>query len=275
MKLALQRKASKKLVDRREDVISLVHRAGDLRPATVYEAVGALKELEEAADELGLPLTGDEWGERLVIKKKGGGMHFDDELRAVASTAYMRSGVLHTAVTWHEQLVGRGKQIESAVGAFRTKGASGASLSKVKMIERCTELLTQLQKTIADIFNDASFSSSLREMERLAVPQRLDADANDVRCQSVLLAEFAHEIAQKELAGLHAEKKLTQRFRAPQTLAVLSAAATLMRAVDAAARPAAHVNLDHLAELESGIEEVRPMAGSAQLQDDDELDDEI
>ena len=62
MKLALQRKASKKLVDRKEEVITLVRRASELQPANVAEAVSELKTLEEAADELGIPLTGDEWG---------------------------------------------------------------------------------------------------------------------------------------------------------------------------------------------------------------------
>ena len=59
MKLALQRKASKKLVDRKEDVLGLVRRTSTLNPASVAEAVEGLKELESAADELGLPLTGD------------------------------------------------------------------------------------------------------------------------------------------------------------------------------------------------------------------------
>jgi len=97
MVLHLQDKASKKLVDRKEDVISLVRKAGELLPTSVYEAANTLRELEKEADELGLPLTGDEWGERLSrgdewaerlgIRKDGGGMHFDDELRKVASNA--------------------------------------------------------------------------------------------------------------------------------------------------------------------------------------------
>lgn len=274
MVLHLQDKASKKLVDRKEDVISLVRKAGELLPTSVYEAANTLRELEKEADELGLPLTGDEWGERLSrgdewaerlgIRKDGGGMHFDDELRKVASNAYTRLGVLHTAVTWHDQLVDRGKQIESAIEAFRTKGVSGASLSKVEMIESCKKLLAQLQKTIDKIFKADSFKPTLRKMEHLALPQRLNADENNVRRQSVLLAEFAHEIAHKELAGLRAETERTKRDRARRTLEVLSAASTLMRAVDAAAQPAAHVNRDQLAEVESAIEEVRPMVGSAQ-----------
>lgn len=77
-----------------------------------------------------------------------------------------------------------------------------------------------------------------------------------------------------EVAGLRNEKKLTQKFRAPQTLAVLTAAHALLVSVDAAARPSAHVPPASIAELSQAIDEVQPMAGSAQAVDD-ELDDEI
>ena len=203
-------------------------------------------------------------------------MHFDDELRAVAATAFERANVLHSAVTWHEQLGNRGAQIVSAVGAFRTKGGSGAALSKNKMLEKCTELLGAANKTIGDIFSDSSYRSAIAHMERLGVPQQLQKDADALRTQLLLLSEFAREVAQKELAGLRSEKKLTQRFRAPQTLGVLSAAEQLMRAVDTAARPTAYVEPDDLAALGEAILEVRPMAGSAAAGEaDEELDDEI
>ena len=38
-----------------------------------------------------------------------------------------------------------------------------------------------------------------------------------------------HTYAQAELTGLRAEKKLTQRFRAPQTHAILTAALKLLQ----------------------------------------------
>ena len=74
-----------------------------------------LRSIEAQADEVGLPLTGDEWGERLLIKKKGGGYHFDDSQRAAAAAAFKRGSVLQSAVTWHEQLLGRAAAIRSAV----------------------------------------------------------------------------------------------------------------------------------------------------------------
>jgi hypothetical protein len=170
MKVALTRKASKKIVDRKDDVLALVRKASEFTPASIAESVSTLKAIEEAADELGLPLTGDEWGERLAIKKKGGGVHFDDETRACAATAYVRAGILHSAVTWHEQLMSRGSQISSAVGAFRC-GGNGATMSKAKMLERCSELLAAARKTMADIFGDKAFRPALVEMARLGVPQ--------------------------------------------------------------------------------------------------------
>lgn len=47
--------------------------------------MATLREIEGEADSVGLPLTGEEWGERLLIKKKGGGYHFDEEQRANAT----------------------------------------------------------------------------------------------------------------------------------------------------------------------------------------------
>ena len=154
MKLALQRKASKKLVDRKEEVLAFVHKAAQLAPPTIKECVVGMRELEDTADELGLPLTGDPWHERLVIKKKGGGMHFEDADLAAASQAFERLSVMHSSVTWHEQMNNRAQQINSAVGAFRTKGGSGASMSKAKMLEKCTEILNNSARTIQDIFSD-------------------------------------------------------------------------------------------------------------------------
>ena len=57
---------------------------------------------------------------------------------------------------------------------------------------------------------------------------------------------------------------------------MLTQADNLMRAVDSAARPAAHVPAETLRSLAEAIEEVRPMVGSAPGagEGDDELDDE-
>ena len=112
-------------------------------------------------------------------------------------------------------------------------------------------------------------------MARLEVPQQLNADADALRAKALLLAEFAHELALAEHSGLNKESKVTQRFRAPQTLAVLTAAEQLMRNVDHLLRDQEEV-VEGLEEVGAAIEEVRPMVGSGQAAgDDDELDDEI
>jgi hypothetical protein len=90
-----------------------------------------------------------------------------------------------------------------------------------------------------------------------------------------VLAEFASEIAKAELAGLRAEKKLTQRFRAPQTLQILSSAHKLLLDVDALAKPTAQVERDELTILADAIEEVQPLTGTTQADAEDEFDDEI
>ena len=126
-----------------------------------------------------------------------------------------------------------------------------------------------------DIFSDATFGPTLAELARLSLPQSLKEDADGLREGCLLLSEFGYEIAISELAGLRAEKALTQKFRAPQTLSVLSTAHDLLTRVDVAARPVAHVPPEQLAQLADAMEEVRPIAGRASAAQDDELDDAV
>ena len=121
------------------------------------------------------------------------------------------------------------------------------------MLERCAELLRQAGKTAADIFGDTGFGAATAQMAALGVPHALHADADALRASTVQLAEVAHELAVAELAGLKKEGKVTQRFRAPQTLAVLNAAAALLKDVDAWATPVASVDEEHAAELRRGL----------------------
>ena len=77
-----------------------------------------------------------------------------------------------------------------------------------------------------------------------------------------------------ELAGLRAESALTRKFRAPQTLGVLTAAAQLLREVDASVRPTVRAEPGQLQQLLDWIVEVEPLccAHSAVAE---ELDDAI
>lgn len=274
MKLAIQRKSNVKLVDRKEGVLELIRWVLSTDLGTVEDAVRALQAIEKETDELGLCLTGDEWGERLLIKKKGGGFHFDDDARAAAASAYQRATVLHTAVTWHAQLAGRAAAIRSAVSSFRTKGGTGNSMSKGKVIARLTELVQQLSKTIGDIFGDPTFKHTVDEMHKRGVPENLDADAADARNSALQLANLGYEVAISEVEGFRAEKKLTQKFRATQTISVLQAANQLMYEVNLASRPSAEVPLSLLAELEEAVAEVQPLVASRE-EEAGELNDEV
>ncbi|KAL3897670.1 MAG: hypothetical protein SGPRY_013005 [Prymnesium sp.] len=125
----------------------------------------------------------------------------------------------------------------------------------------------------------------------------LHQDAAAARTSALELADLGYQIASSELVGLRAEKKLTQKFRAPQSLAVITAASQLLAEVDAAVRPSAIVPPDWTMELQTAIDEVspvktdllrpsgisrlgviasqvKPMACSSEA-NDDELDDEI
>lgn len=90
------------------------------------------------------------------------------------------------------------------------------------------------------------------------------------------MAEFSLEQALLELTGLRAERQLTRKFRAPQTLHVLTAAVGLVREVQAAVSPTAQPRPDQLQLLVDGIAEVEPLARAGQArQVSDELDDAI
>ena len=200
MKLALQRKASKKLVDRKEEVITLVRRASELQPANVAEAVSELKTLEEAADELGIPLTGDEWGERLAIKKKGGGVHFDDELRAVAATA-SSAPTCSTPRSWHSSSATAARR-SSPPSARSTKG-SGAALSKNKMLEKCRAARSgqdDWRHLLDSSYRSAIAHGAARRAAAVAKGRRRAAHAAPPP------EEFAREVAQKGSPGCAARR---------------------------------------------------------------------
>ena len=105
------------------------------------------------------------------------------------------------------------------------------------------------------------------------MPQSLAADGAALDTSALLLAEFTVEQAMAELAGLRAERTLTRKFRAPQTLGVLTAAAQLLREVEASVRPAVRM-AGHLQQLLDGIAEVEPLCGGHSMVSE-ELDDAI
>ena len=143
-----------------------------------------------------------------------------------------------TAAAWHEQLAGRAAQCASTVALFRGSSGRGASLSKSQMLKRCSDLLVRMLKARSEIFEDDGYAHATAEMACLRVPQSLAQDAAALDASALLLAEFGAEQAAAELTGLRAERILTRKFRAPQTLGVLTAAAQLVREAHAAVRTA-------------------------------------
>lgn len=276
MKMALRRRVSVKLVAQREEVLSLVHHISDIVLVDTAAAVAALRAIESRADELGLPLSGEAWGLRLAIPKKAGGHHFDQAEQLAATASFRRAGAMLTAVSWHEQLTGCASQCAASVSLFRGSSGRGASLSKAQMLKRCTELLTRLLKTRTEIFDDAGYAQATAEMVSLRVPQCLAQDASALDESALLLAAFTAEQAAAELAGLRAERMLTRKFRAPQTLSVLTAAAQLIREAHAAVRTStASVDASQLQFLLDAIAEVEPLCGGGASAASDELDDAI
>jgi hypothetical protein len=265
MKAALRRKASTRLVERREEVLALVAETLEIELPDVVTAARESARLEAAADDLGLGVVGDAWGERLEIKRKGGGLHFDDAAREQAALAQRRLASLNAMVGWRKSLHSRAEQVASVVSSFQQGG--GAALARTQVLARLTDLLQALRKTVDEITGDGSFPAATREMAAMRVPQTLAADAHAARLAALGLAGLAHQLASRELEGLRAERPLTRRFRASQTLAVLQAAQALVRDVagfapaDADGEAEAGERLEF---LRAAVGEVEPMVQSAQ-----------
>ena len=113
-------------------------------------------------------------------------------------------------------------------------------------------------------------------MASLCVPHSLAQDASALDASALLLAEFTAEQAAAELTGLRAERLLTRKFLAPQTLGLLTAAAQLVREAHAAVQTAtASVDASQLQVLLDAIAEVEPLCGGGASAASDELDDAI
>lgn len=267
MKLALRRRANQKLVARRDEVMALIARLNALQPAGVEAMLVAARAIDEEADQLGLEVTGDDWGERLLIKAKGGGHHFDDVQRAAAAAAHRRGAAMHSAARWTEQLRACAKQLERAT--VRAEGAGRAQL-----LERARELVASSKKTVEDICEEGPLRRAEAEMAQLRVPQAIRAEAAAVCDAAVPLAGWAHALCAAEQSGLRAEAKMTQRFRACSTMAILRAGEQLLLDVQAMIPDGQSVTRRFLDELRRAVAEVQPLVGTFAA-GSNELDDEI
>jgi len=273
MRIALRRKTDVKLVERREEVMAFVQRVAAVEVANMSDVVELLAKVDAEADALCLESTED-WGERLAIKRKGGGHHFDDDERATASRAYCRASLLHSSATWHARLVDGQGQIKRLVDGFRS-ATGGTALSRRATIERCTSHLTSVHKTLADIVQSDHVIASLKAMASNGIPQSVHSDAEALRISTVALAEYVHDQAAKELAGFRSETKMTQRFRANQAAAVCVAAGELLRGVASLAGEGA-VPAHFVEQVAGGISELEAfLAENDRGSDFDEIDDEI
>ena len=146
-----------------------------------------------------------------------------------------------------------------------------ASCSRLQTVERLSESLRLLSKTVAEVTGDSSYEPALREMAARHVPQTLNDDAAAARLSSAALATAARAVAEKELAGLRAEAALTQRFRAPQTLAVLRAARAVVEQADSFLPSSKREAMRELLELlDAGRAEAGPMVAVEEEEEDED-----
>ena len=227
-------------------------------------------QLEKDADALGLSLTGEEWEGRLLIKAKGGGTHFDEPMRAEAGHAYRRGAAMLEAAGWHAQLRDKAAQLARAAA----QSAKGEGVGKGALLERARDLVRAARRTVGEICDEQQLRRLEPEMGRLKVPQELRAEAAAVSAAAAPLGAWAHALCLAEQRSLQKEATMTQRFRAPGTLAVLRGGEQLLLEMQPFV-PAARCDVPRLlGELRSAAAEVEPLCG-AQTAGFEELDDEI
>mgnify|MGYP007078077323 CR=1 FL=1 len=306
MKLALRRKADLRLVEKRAAVMTLVERMGTVDVSEMGAAAALLAEVDEEMDQLGLDFA-DAWGERLIVKRKGGGeklpacphhtashcclltrphchalglwpqarclctgFHFDEAERAAAARAFHRAQLLHSSVTWHARLADGAGQVRRLVEGFRSKAGSG--MSRRAVIERCSAHLVIVNKTIVDVTQSEHVLATLPAMASCGIPETLHADTDELRQSTVALAEFVYEQFVNELRGFRAESPLTQRFRAHQSVAVCSAAEEVL---NDARGLLGNLPAHFLPDVAAGIAELQTFITEHDLETTEEIDDEI
>jgi hypothetical protein len=102
-----RRKQNRVIVAEREGVLTLITKVDGLVMESADEVVGCWKDMEGDMGKVGLELGGtedDNWFQRLEIKKKGGGFHFDDDQRALAGKAWTRLNALALLARWLGEL---------------------------------------------------------------------------------------------------------------------------------------------------------------------------
>ena len=248
-------------------MLELIEHLSSVKLTEVEQMLEAAKSTEAQADALGLPLTGEEWESRLLIKAKGGGTHFDDATREAAGRASQRGACLHQAAGWHEQLRARTAQLKRAT--LRSDG-----VAKSVQLEKSRELLKASKRTVAEICEEGALRHAVAEMEKLRVPHALHAEAAAVSAAAAPLGAWAQELCLAELRSLQAEARMTQRFRAPGTLAVLRAGEQLLVDLQPFVPAAASAVPRLLNELRGAVAEVEPLC-AATAASFDELDEEI
>lgn len=265
MKLALRRKANQKIVAQKEAVLGLLERCLSAQFGDAEEVIEASHQLEADADALGLSVTGENWETRLVIKAKGGGTHFDDATRERAGHAYRRGAAVHSVAGWTEQLRARKAQLERST---RSDGAGKATL-----LERARDLVKATKRTMAEICDEDQMRHVEPEMVQLQVPQNLRDEAAAVRSAAPPLADWAHELCMAALRSLMTEAKMTQKFRAPGTLAVLRLGDELMMEMWDFVPAQGSAVPQLLDELRDAIAEVEPLCEG--IINQEELDEEV
>ena len=185
------------------------------------DVVGCWKDMETDMGKVGLELGGtedDNWFQRLEIKKKGGGFHFDDDQRALAGKAWTRLNALALLARWLGELSDKASKMVRRYSEMQANHAS-----RGKIIKGLGEMLRDAVKTEAKIFKSESYSLDVATIRRARLPaEGLEVYRGKMRASTLALAVAALDVAVGEVKGFDKERKVTKASRANQTFAIVS-----------------------------------------------------
>jgi len=272
MKRHLRKKANLKLVEAREDLLAAMESLAAAQWGDVETALDAYDTLARQMDDLGLPVEGEAWAERLVISKKGGGSHFNDEDLALASRAHARASALYDFAIRARQLRQRAANVTALSAALE----ANPSLSRDKRIARLHEAVHAAVKLYRETLEAGAADADQRRFDEAGIPGALQPFGDQLLAALPALAHGAYAIAADELSSLRREAPSSQRFRASRVATIARQALAVHIDLCAQLEHLKHATPDAVsqeqAELENAITEADALVGD---HEEAELDDTV
>lgn len=168
---ALKRRENVKLVNNKERILEIMKIIQSIEFNSEEEGdeiSDFFKKYEAELNELGLSATGENWNERVVIKKKGGGFHFSDEERELAGQAYFRFSSIFFVNAWTQTL-------KNVLNSTLSSNFSGDfDKTRAERIKRLGQVFSDACKSLDTVFKGDNFQLEIKNMAQNKIPQKFD-----------------------------------------------------------------------------------------------------